>query len=243
MMTLMTTQPVGQSTPDVFSQPSPPATRQEVNVGGGERAISVAAGSVLALLGLGRGGMPGLLIAAVGGGLIYRGASGHCPLYKALDMDTARDEAKPEDYFNHGIHVEQSYLINKSPQELYGQWRNFENLPKIMTHLESVTVIDEKRSHWVAKAPALAGGRVEWDAEIINDEPNALIAWRSLPNADVDNTGSVRFVPAPGDRGTEVKVVLDYIPPAGRLGKWVARLFGEEPTIQITEDLRKFKRI
>jgi uncharacterized membrane protein len=242
MMTLMTSPPASQATPDVFSQPSPPAAQEQVNVGGGERTISVAAGSILALLGLGRGGMPGLLIAAVGGGLIYRGASGHCPLYKALDMDTARDEATPEDYFTHGIHVEQSYLINKSPQELYGQWRNFENLPKIMTHLESVSVIDEKRSHWVAKAPSIAGGKVEWDAEIINDEPNALIAWRSLSGADVDNAGSVRFVDR-GDRGTEVHVIIDYIPPAGRLGKWVARLFGEEPQQQIKEDLRTFKRV
>ena len=242
MMTLMTTPPAGQTTPDVFSQPSPPAGQAEVNVGTPERTISVAAGSLLALLGLGRGGAPGLLIAAVGGGLIYRGASGHCPLYKAIDMDTAREGARPEDYFNHGIHVEQSYLINKSPQELYGQWRNFENLPKIMTHLESVTVIDEKRSHWVAKAPAIAGGKVEWDAEIINDEPHSLIAWRSTGSADVDNAGSVRFVDR-GDRGTEVHVVIDYIPPAGRLGKWVARLFGEEPQQQIKEDLRIFKRV
>jgi uncharacterized membrane protein len=112
-----------------------------------------------------------------------------------------------------------------------------------MRHLEAVTVLDGNRSHWVAKAPAIAGGKVEWDAEIINDEPNALIAWRSLANADVDNTGSVRFVPAPSERGTEVKVVIDYIPPAGRLGSWVAKLFGEEPQQQIQEDLRRFKRL
>jgi uncharacterized membrane protein len=116
--------------------------------------VSLATGSVLALLGLGRGGLPGLLITAVGGGLIYRGASGHRPLYQALDMNTATDEARPEDYFYRGIHVEQSYLINKSPQELYGQWRNFENLPKIMTHLERVDVIDEKRSHWSSSPTA-----------------------------------------------------------------------------------------
>jgi uncharacterized membrane protein len=101
------------------------------------------------------------------------------------------------------------------------------------------------RSHWVAKAPAIAGGKVEWDAEIINDEPNALIAWRSLENADVDNAGSVRFVPAAGaggTDGTEVKVVIDYIPPAGRVGKWVAKLFGEAPDQQIEDDLRNFKQ-
>jgi uncharacterized membrane protein len=110
-----------------------------------------------------------------------------------------------------------------------------------MKHVESVSVLDEKRSHWVVRGPA--GSTVEWDAEIINDEPNALIAWRSLDNAEVDNAGSVRFVPGPEGRGTEVRVVLDYIPPAGRVGKWVARLFGEEPSQQIHEDLRRFKRL
>ena len=113
-----------------------------------------------------------------------------------------------------------------------------------MSHLKEVRVLDEKRSHWVACGPA--GYTVEWDAEIINDEPNALIAWRSLEGSDVDHAGSVRFVPAPGgagDRGTEVKVVMDYIPPAGRLGALIAKLFGEEPQQQIQEDLRKFKRI
>ena len=217
-----------------------------VNVGTNERAVSVAAGSILAMLGLGRGGLPGLLILGVGGGLIYRGATGHCPAYGALGVDTSQDETRPEEYFERGIHVAQSYLIDKPPHELYRFWRNFENLPRIMSHLESVRVTDDTHSHWVAKAPSipgLAGGKVEWDAEIINDVPNSLIAWRSLPGADVDNAGSVRFVPALGDRGTKVSVVVDYIPPAGRLGKWVAKLFGEEPSQQIQEDLRKFKRV
>ena len=99
----------------------------------------------------------------------------------------------------------------------------------------------EKRSHWTVKAPA--GTTVEWDAEIINDEPNSLIAWRSLGNANVDNAGSVRFVPGPEGRGTEVRVVIDYIPPAGVVGKWVASLFGKNPASQIREDLRRFKRV
>ena len=117
--------------------------------------------------------------------------------------------------------------INRTPWDLYQFWRNFENLPRFMKHLKSVKVLDEKRSHWVAKAPA--GRTVEWDAEIINDEPNALIAWRSLGGADVDNAGSVRFVPGPEGRGTEVRVVIDYIPPAGRVGKWVAEALRQEP--------------
>jgi uncharacterized membrane protein len=110
-----------------------------------------------------------------------------------------------------------------------------------MDHLKAVTVQDDKRSHWVVKAPA--GNEVEWDAEIINDEPNKTIAWRSLADACVANSGSVRFVPAPGDRGTEVHVVLDYLPFAGRIGVVIAKLFGQEPSQQIEEDLRQFKQV
>jgi uncharacterized membrane protein len=110
-----------------------------------------------------------------------------------------------------------------------------------MAHLDAVRVMDNRRSRWVAKGPA--GSRVEWDAEIINDEPNALIAWRSLAHADVDNAGSVRFVPGPQGNGTDVKVVIDYIPPAGRVGSAIAHLFGEEPSIQIQDDLQRFKQL
>jgi len=217
-----------------------------VNVAQSERVISAVAGGALALAGLKMRSVPGLLLAAVGGGLVYRGATGHCHAYEALGINTAEDRhgpAAPEEYFERGIHVDVSMTIERTPWDLYQFWRNFENLPRFMEHLESVTVIDDKRSHWVAKAPAIAGGKVEWDAEIINDEPNSLIAWRSLENANVDNAGSVRFVPGPEGRGTEVRVVIDYIPPGGRVGQWVAKLFGEEPSQQIREDLRRFKRL
>ena len=249
MTTLNPAHPVGQHGPDVIAEPthSPEHERGRHNVSNTERIVSATSGALLVTLGLSRRSLGGIAIAALGGGLIYRGATGWCDLYNALGLNTATDRsgdgALPEEYFDRGIHVEQSFTINRTPWELYEYWRNFENLPQIMSHLESVRVLDEKRSHWVAKAPAIAGGTVAWDAEIINDEPNALIAWRSLEGADVDNAGSVRFVPAPGDRGTEVKVVIDYIPPAGQIGKWVAQLFGEEPSQQIQEDLRKFKRV
>ena len=224
-----------------------PATRftTGVNVNETERMVCGVVGGALALIGLTRRSMPGLILAGIGGGLIHRAVTGHCRVFGALGINTVDDkqeQARPEDYFERGIHVEEVYTINKTPWDLYAYWRNFENLPRIMSHLESVQVIDERRSHWVAKAPAIAGGKVEWDAEIINDEPNALIAWRSLPGADVDHAGSVRFVPGVEGRGTEVKVVIDYLPPAGVVGKWVAKLFGEEPEQQIHEDLRNFKR-
>jgi uncharacterized membrane protein len=209
-------------------------------VGGGERLVSMAAGSILALLGVGRRDLTGLVIAGVGAGLIYRGATGHCSVYESMGIDTKHEPATrflppaagPRPSEKRAVHMAQSLLIDKSPEELYAYWRDFRNLPRIMTHLESVQILDERRSHWVAKAPSLAGGKVEWDAEIIIDEPNARIAWQSLPGADVDNRGSVQFTRALGDRGTKVRVVVDYAPPAGRLGKWVAKLFGEEPEQQ-----------
>ena len=220
---------------------------ENVNVGQTERAISAVAGGALALAGLRMKSLPGLLLAGLGGALVHRGVTGHCHGYAAFGVNTADESADadaegatPEQYFERGIHVEQAFTVERTPWDLYAHWRNFENLAGFMKHVESVTVIDEKKSHWVVRAPA--GTTVEWDAEIINDEPNSLIAWRSLANANVDNAGSVRFVPGPEGRGTEVRVVIDYIPPAGRLGKWVAALFVKNPASQIREDLRRFKR-
>jgi len=220
---------------------SPAHERRAINVAEAERAVSVMAGSILAVAGVKRRGLPGLLIATLGGGLIYRGATGHCDVYESLGVDTAGAEAGA--IAARGVHVAESYLIRKSPEELYKFWRNFENLPRIMTHLEAVRVNDDTHSHWVAKAPGIAGGKVEWDAEITRDEPNTTIHWHALPGADVDNAGAIRFDHAPGDRGTLVHVMLDYIPPAGQIGRLVAKLFGEEPQQQIKEDLRNFKRI
>jgi uncharacterized membrane protein len=205
--------------------------------------VSVAAGAIGTLMGLRRRDLTGLLIAGVGASLVYRGATGHCSAYEALGIDTAQDEreARPKRKGEHGTRVSESVLIDRSPEELYAFWRNFENLPMIMSHLESVQVLDERRSHWIAKAPSIAGGRIEWDAEITADEPNLLIAWRSLPKSGIEHRGSVRFVRAFGDRGTAVRVEIDYLPPAGQVGRWIAKLFGEEPEQQIRDDLRCFK--
>jgi uncharacterized membrane protein len=138
-----------------------------------------------------------------------------------------------------GIKVDRSITVNRPREEVYRFWRQLENLPRFMDHLESVTVLDEDLSHWVAKGPA--GTRVEWDASIHNEIENELIAWRSLSGSDIDNAGSVHFIPA-GD-GTEVRVVLRYDPPAGKVGAAVAKLLGEEPELQIEEDLRRFKQV
>jgi uncharacterized membrane protein len=212
-----------------------------------ERIGTLMGGTALIKAGLRRRTFPGLLLALAGGGMVYRGISGHCGLYSSLGINTARrgparpgSGAAPEQYFNRGIHVEQAVTVNRPPADLYAYWKNLEHLPLFMKHLESVRVLDNVRSHWTAAGPA--GMHVEWDAEIINDEPDRLIAWRSLADAQVDNAGSVNFAEA-GNHGTEVRVVLDYIPPAGRIGATFARLFGEAPDQQVRDDLRRFKQL
>jgi len=212
------------------------------NVGNTERIVSASAGAILVVEGLARRDLIGLTIAGVGAALAYRGATGHCSMYQSLGIDTAHKDGRAGEREKHDVRIAESMLIDKSPEDLYSFWRNFENLPQIMTHLESVRVTDEKRSHWVAKAPSIYGGQVEWDAEIAADEPNSRIAWRALPGSDIEHSGSVQFTPAPGNRGTKVRVILEYQPPAGQVGRWVAKMFGEEPETQIWDDLRNFKR-
>jgi uncharacterized membrane protein len=140
-----------------------------------------------------------------------------------------------------GIKVEESVIIDRPVVEVFQFWRNFENLPRFMNHLESVTVLDENRSRWVAKGPA--GTKIEWDAVIHNEIDHELIAWRSLPGSEVGNAGSVHFAPARQGNATEVRVVLSYDPPAGKLGAAVARLLGEEPSQQVHDDLRRLKHV
>jgi uncharacterized membrane protein len=200
----------------------------------------VLGGGALALYGLRRGTLGGLVAAVAGGSLIYRGLSGHCPLFSSLGISTAHRGPATTIPAGQGIKVDHTVAIHRSPEELYRFWRNLENLPRFMRHLESVRVQGD-RSHWVTKGPL--GIRVEWDAEIYNENPNQMIAWRSLAGADVDSTGSVHFAPAALGRGTEVRVVLKYNPPAGRLGAALAKCLGEEPEQQIREDLDRFKQL
>lgn len=217
-----------------------------VNVGEIERWASAIGGGALAAYGITRlvqGNWLGAVLGLVGGSLVYRGATGHCEMYERLGISTAERPNNPNVSVpaHRGIKVEESVTVNKSPEELYRFWRNFENLPRFMDHLESVTVEGSGRSHWVAKAPA--GTTVEWDAEVYNEKENELIAWRSLEGADVDNAGSVRFEPAADGQSTIVRVSLKYDPPGGLLGSTFAKLFGEEPSQQIAEDLRRFQQV
>jgi uncharacterized membrane protein len=139
------------------------------------------------------------------------------------------------------IRVRKSITINRPAEEIYAFWHDFQNLARFMNHVESVQVTGDERSHWVVKGPA--GKRVEWEAETVEDRPNELIAWRSLEGSTVQNSGSVRFEPAAGRRGTVVRVELEYYPPVGLLGATVAKLLGEDPKAQLEEDLRRLKQL
>jgi len=159
----------------------------------------------------------------------------------AADVVTARGATRGSGLRSDELAVQATITVNRPVAEVFGYWHDFTNLPRFMEHLEEVTLLGSNRSRWTAKAPA--GRQVAWEAEITADTAEELIAWRSVEGADVATTGKVRFQPAPGDRGTEVHVAIEYRPPAGRLGSAVAKLLGESPDQQIRDDLRRFKQV
>jgi uncharacterized membrane protein len=212
-----------------------------INVAGTERLVSLVAGGLLALDGLRRKSPAGAVEALLGSALLERGVTGHCRVYGAMGMSTADEAGAPETTpARRMVLVQQSHTIGRDPETLYAAWRDFSGLPRFMRHLESVEVIDERRSRWVARAPA--GRTIEWEAEIAEDEPGRRIAWHSVEGSEVAHAGSVRFEPAPGGRGTVVQVSLEYAPPGGELGARLARFLKEEPEHQIRDDLRHFKQ-
>lgn len=221
-------------------------TDTSTNVGTTERIASAVGGGALIAYGINRKDWFGTLLALVGGGFALRGVTGHCQVYDALDVDTDKNSLlgqigkKTKNWFNQETEVIKSVTINKSADELYNFWRNFENLPKFMNHLESVEVLDEKRSKWTAKAPL--GSEVTWNAVITEDVKNEMISWTSYGDSQIENSGKVEFLPTV-ERGTEVKVTIRYTPPAGKLGELAAYFLTEEPETQVREDLRRFKSL
>jgi uncharacterized membrane protein len=206
-----------------------------------ERIVSALGGAVLIALGLSQRRRTGWITAGLGSVLAARGISGNCKLYEALGVSTAPELHSPRIsvHGNRGIKVEKTFVVHRPPAELFRTWRNFGNLPHFMAHLESVEVLDGKRSRWTARGPA--GRQVHWDAEVINEHADEMIAWRSLPGADVDNAGTVRFHPVPG--GTEVRIALEYNVPGGMLGAALARIFHAEPSQEIEADMMRFKQM
>jgi uncharacterized membrane protein len=209
-----------------------------LNVGSGERWGSMLAGSALLLWGLARTRLTGLAAMAAGGALIYRGVTGYCHAYAALGVDRAPVEPREG---NLGIKVERAVTVAVPPERVYRFWRSLENLPRVMSHVQSVESIGDRRSRWVVKGPA--GTTLSWNAELINDQPNELIAWRSMQGSDVDHAGSVHFERTPDGRGTMVRVSLQYDPPGGRVGDRVAALLGADAARQIEKDLDQLGRV
>jgi uncharacterized membrane protein len=209
--------------------------RSRVNVPSNERLTSILAGSLMVFLGWSRRSLAGLFFLLSGGYLLYRGVTGFCALYKAMGINMAkRDEGT-------GLSIEKTVTVNRPISDVYQFWRNFENLPRFMQHLATVQPDGPGRTHWIANAPG--GITFEWDAEIIEERENEVIAWRSLPGADIDNRGLVYFSKAPAGRGTEVKVKLEYYPPGGVAGVAFAKLFNRITAQQIKEDMRRFKQV
>jgi len=221
------------------------AKMPDTNVSEAERWLSLVGGSSLIAYGLARRNTAGFGLAALGGSLLWRGMTGHCPMYETLGVNTAeRGYAKGTGSragvpYELGIRVDHEIHVNKSVDDVYAFWRELSNLSRFMDHLECVKVINDRLSHWTAKGPI--GMNVEWDAEIVNDIPNTVIGWRSLEGSDVDNGGSVRFEPRDG--GTAVKISMQYNPPAGQLGECIASMFGNNPRKTIAEDLERFKEL
>ena len=206
-----------------------------INLEWPERYISIAAGVKMSFSGLKNifsSPFSSILKVGAGGYLITRGLTGHCEIYTKL----GKVNTEPVN-----TNIRSSFIINKPRQEVYEFWRNLDNLPKFMKHLESVEVIDTKRSHWVLKLPANVA-KVSWDAEIVNDEPGEAIGWSSLPGSIIDNAGKVRFKDAEDGNGTIVDVVISYTPPAGGVGTGLSHILNPLFKNMVDEDVRNFKQ-
>lgn len=215
---------------------SPPATgSSHINVGTTERIASLVGGALLAYYGLRKPNLGGLAMAAAGGALLYRGSTGYCPINGTIGRDTANGN-------DISIEITRSLTIKRPRPEVFQFWRQLGNLPQFMRHLQEVRQMGPKRSHWVARIPK-GVGTVEWDADIVQEEVDSIIAWRSLLGSDVDNAGEVRFTDAPADKGTVVQATISYRPPAGAVGGHLARLLNPAFEQMVKNDLRRFKQL
>jgi len=210
----------------------------DYSISDADRIGSLAAGTVLVAYGLSRRSAGGVWLAAAAAPFVYRGIVGDWPRPNGMGV---RGDTRTALAGGRGVHVRESIRLEMPIDEVYRFWRRLENLPRFMSHLASVTDLGNGRSHWVARGPANL--KVEWDAEIINDVANKVIGWRSLPGSDIVTAGSVTFSNARSAQSTQVSVNLQYEPPAGRAGSFVAIVAGREPSQTIREDLRRVKEV
>ena len=215
----------------------------DVNVGKGERLASLLGGAGLAVLGARQKGIGGALLGLGGAGMVHRGATGHCFVYDALEMDTAQGAAERGVVAAEnepGVSVNASVTVNRPAEEVYALWRDFERAPRYMDRISRVEVLDETRSRWTATGPM--GRSWTWESEVVEDRPGELIAWESLPGAELPNRGWVQFLPADA-RQTEVRYFVEFDPPGGVIGDAIASAFHDAPRDMIRGDLRRFKQL
>jgi len=212
----------------------------EFSVADVTNGAAVVAAAALVVAASRRRPLAALGMAALAAPLLYRGISGRWPAW--LGAAVSSDDTRVALSGDRGLHVREAVRLELPIDVVYRFWRRLDNLPRFMYHLQEVSEVEGTgRSHWVARGPA--GMRVEWDAEIINEVENQTIGWRSLAGSDVVSAGSVNFAAVRGGQGTQVTVHLQYAPPAGRVGAWVAWLMSRAPDQTVREDLRRLKQL
>ena len=211
------------------------------NVGQAERAASAALGGTLLLLGLGRRSLGGAAVAALGGGLVYRAATGHCHLYEALGVDTAADRGAAAGASEDAPEAVAAITIGKPAEELDRLWRDPQTLTRITSGLAEVTPAGDGRMHWKVRGPL--GRDLEWDTQVVEDRPGGGQRWQSVDGASLPSEGEVRFRPAPVDRGTEVTLRIRFNPPGGALGLAAAKLLGFVPRLFVERALHYFRAL
>lgn len=205
------------------------------NVSNFERGLSIGMGALLiysSVKTFKKTPVRALFRAAIGSGLVFRGSSGNCPVYGKLQVDGTKTTA---------VNIRTTFIVNKPRNEVYSAWRNLGTLPRFMKHLSNVSETSGTRSHWEAKIPEGSPVSISWDADIVKDEPGALLAWRSLPGSSIENAGKVEFRDALGHQGTEIRVMISYRPPAGNIGGGVAKLLNPLFRKMVTNDVMGFK--
>jgi len=212
-----------------------PREQNESNVSNFERGLSIAIGAWMLYRGLKKltkSPITNLLKASTGAGFLYRGITGYCPIYNHFDIDGKKTTS---------VNIRNTFIVNKPRHEVYAFWRKLENLPLFMRHLETVEELDNKRSHWEAKIPSNML-TLKWEAEIVKEELDTLISWQSLPGSTIENAGKVEFRDALGNRGTELRIMITYRPPAGNIGTQLAKWFNPMFEKMVKEDVTNFKQ-
>jgi uncharacterized membrane protein len=213
-----------------------------INVGDVERWASAIGGGLLIAHGLRRGNFGGLALALLGGAMAYRGFTGHCQAYEALNIDTSgKHRADGDEHVHKGLLVKHTMTINRTPMEVYEFVKDPVNHHRYMEHVESVQAVGDGTFDWAIKGPM--GTTWRFRSRHINEDPGHLVAWKTLPGGDIESAGTIRLVPAWDGRGTEVTMEINFEPPAGVVGLALGKLFGHDPDAQVRENLRRLKNL